>query len=133
MTFRAGLRRVLLRSHRRWYLYGEASAKGIPSTMCEAGREGKIEEEFVEIHYSGIMNVMKLIGMILGTAVQKEKQTKLTSPVLVSDRRAGIFHPLVSIGDRVKLGQAIGEIWNFTGEEIEKITSPNRWDDRRSD
>ena len=105
-------------------LYGEASAKGIPSTMCEAGREGKIEEEFVEIHYSGITNVMKLVGMMRGTPAQREKQTKLTSPVLVSNRRAGIFHPLVSIGDRVKSGQPIGEIWNFNGEEIEKIISP---------
>jgi predicted deacylase len=105
-------------------LYGEASAKGIPSTMCEAGREGKIEEEFVSIHNNGIMNVMKLLGMMTGDPALREHQTKLTSPVLVSNHRAGIFHASAKIGDAVAKGQTIGEILNFTGDVLETITSP---------
>jgi uncharacterized protein len=105
-------------------LYGEASANGIPSTMCEAGREGKIEENFVQIHYSGIINAMKLLGMMPGTPNLREKQTKLTMPVLVSNRRAGIFNALVNVGDKVTKGQSIGEILNFTGDVVEVITTP---------
>ncbi len=105
-------------------LYGEASARGIPSTMCEAGREGKIEEIFVQIHYSGIINTMKLLGILPGTPSLRGKQTKLTSPVLVSNRRAGIFNALVNIGDKVTKGQPIGEILNFTGDIVETITTP---------
>lgn len=105
-------------------LYGEASARGIPSTMCEAGREGKIEEEFVNIHYSGIINSLKLLGMMSGEPILGEHQSKLTSPALVSNRRAGIFNPLAKIGDMVTNGQRIGEILNFTGDVVESITSP---------
>jgi len=105
-------------------LYGEASAKGIPSTMCEAGREGKIEEKFVEVHYSGIMNVMKLLGILEGTPTIRENQIKLHSPVLVSNRKAGIFFSSLNPGDKVSEGQTIGEITNFTGEVIESIKSP---------
>jgi len=105
-------------------LYGEASARGIPSTMCESGREGKIEENFVQIHYSGIINTMKLIGMMPGTPALREKQSKLTSPVLVSNKKAGIFNAKMNIGDKVSRGQAIGEILNFTGDVIELITTP---------
>jgi uncharacterized protein len=105
-------------------LYGEASAKGIPSTMCESGREGKIEENFVQIHYSGIINTMKLIGMMPGAPSLKENQSKLTSPVLVSNRRAGIFNAKANIGDKVTKGQPIGEILNFTGEVVELISTP---------
>jgi uncharacterized protein len=105
-------------------LYGEASIRGIPSTMCESGREGKIEEEFVRIHYQGIMNAMKLLGILPGEPVLKESKRKLTSPVLVSNRKAGIFQALTNIGDRVSEDQTIGEILNFTGEVIESITSP---------
>jgi uncharacterized protein len=105
-------------------LYGEASAKGIPSTMCEAGREGKIEEEFVQIHYKGIVNAMKLLGILQGEPVLRDHQRKLTSPVLVSNHKAGIFHGLTRIGDSVTKGQTIGEILNFTGDVVESIFSP---------
>jgi predicted deacylase len=104
-------------------LYGEASSRGIPSTMCESGGEGKIEEDYVHIHYDGIMNVLKLLGMISGMPNLK-KQTKLYSPVLVSNKSAGLFNPLVSIGERVKEGQQIGEIMNLQGDIIETILSP---------
>jgi len=105
-------------------LYGEASAKGIPATMCESGREGKIEKNFVDIHYNGIINAMKILGMMSGEPILRTNQKKLTSPVLVSNHRAGIFNGLVGIGDRVARDQKIGEIWNFTGETVEEIKSP---------
>jgi uncharacterized protein len=105
-------------------LYGEASAKGIPSTMCESGREGKIEKNFVDIHYNGIINAMKLLGIMAGEPVLRKDQKKLTSPVLVSNHKAGIFNGLVEIGNKVTKDQKIGEILNFKGETIEVITSP---------
>jgi uncharacterized protein len=105
-------------------LYGEASALGIPSTMCESGREGKIEEEFVKIHYTGIINAMKLLGMLAGTPTLREHQSRLSSPILVSNRKAGLFSPIAKIGDRVSKGETIGEILNFSGDVIESITSP---------
>jgi uncharacterized protein len=105
-------------------LYGEASAKQIPSTMCESGGEGKVEEKFVRIHYQGIKNVMKLIGMLPGAPNLMQKQIKLSSPVLVSNKKAGVFNPRVKIGEKVKKGQSIGEILNFQGSAIETLTSP---------
>jgi uncharacterized protein len=105
-------------------LYGEASAKGIPSTMCESGREGKVEKAFVEIHYNGILNAMKLVGIMPGEPVLRKDQRKLTSPVLVSNHKPGLFNALVNIGDKVAIGQPIGEIWNFTGDTLEVISSP---------
>ena len=105
-------------------LYGEASLEQIPSTMCESGGEGKVEEKFVQIHYDGIMNVMRLIGMLTGVPGLREKQTKLSSPVLVSNRKAGLFNPFVKIGEKVKKGQPIGEILNFQGQVLETLRTP---------
>lgn len=105
-------------------LYGEASLRGIPSTMCESGREGKVEEELVRIHYQGIMNAMKLIGMLQGEATLMQRQTRLFSPVLVTNRKAGLFNPLVATGEIVREGQNIGEILDFEGEIVETIRSP---------
>jgi len=68
--------------------------------------------------------VMKLIGMLPGSPSLKKIQTKLSSPVLVSNKKAGLFNPLSKIGDRVKKGQSIGEILSFRGEVLETLRSP---------
>jgi uncharacterized protein len=105
-------------------LYGEASARGIPATMCESGREGKVEEEFVEIHYRGVTNVMKMIGMLSGTPDVARKQSKLHDPVLVSNTKSGLFLPKAKVGERATKGQKIAEIMNFHGDIVEEIKSP---------
>jgi len=67
---------------------------------------------------------MKLTGIMSGEPALRTNQRKLTSPVLVSNHKAGIFNGLVQISDRVSKGQKIGEILNFTGDTVEEITSP---------
>ncbi len=105
-------------------LYGEASSRGVPSTMCEAGREGKVEEEFVKIHYEGVYNVMKLIGMLAGSPTLRRNQSRLFDPALVNNSKAGLFSPLVQVGAAVKKEQKIAEILSFEGDIIESIPSP---------
>ena len=105
-------------------LYGEASSKGIPSTMCESGGEGKVEEKFVRVHHDGITNAMRLIGMLPGAPTLMTKQARLSSPVLVSKKKAGLFNPLVKIGEKVRKGQPIGEILNFQGDKLETLRTP---------
>jgi predicted deacylase len=92
--------------------------------MCESGGEGKVEEKFVRIHYEGIMNAMKLIGMMSGAPRLREKQIRLSSPALVSNKRAGLFNPFVGIGEKVKKGQSIGEILSFQGGVLETLRTP---------
>lgn len=105
-------------------LYGEIALKGVPATMCESGREGKLEEELVRVHYEGVTNAMKLVGILSGDAKLRQDQTKLSSPVLISNKSAGLFNPLAATGDAVRQGQTIGEILNFQGEVVETIKSP---------
>ena len=44
----------------------EATERGIPTILPEAGGEGKVEESDVSILYEGVLNVMKCLGMIKG-------------------------------------------------------------------
>ena len=105
-------------------IYREASIRGIPGTMSEIGREGKIEQEFVNKQYTGIINVMKYLHMIPGGPQVNWNAKKLKNAVLVSAKKGGLFQPSVQIGDRVRRNQVIGEILDLDGETAEAILSP---------
>lgn len=105
-------------------LYWECASRGIPATMVEAGKEGKIDDESVAIHYDGLMNVMKHLGILPGRAEMQRGVKTLKNPVLVANRTAGLFIPKVGHGDSIKKGQVLGEIWDFKGKVLEEIRSP---------
>ncbi|MDA4137338.1 MAG: succinylglutamate desuccinylase/aspartoacylase family protein [Thaumarchaeota archaeon] len=105
-------------------LYWEAASRGIPATMLEAGKEGKADDETVSIHYDGLINVMKHMGILAGKAHYRRGVKTLKNPVLVANRTAGLFIPKVGYGDLIKKGEILGEIWNFSGDVTERIKSP---------
>ncbi len=105
-------------------LYWECATHGIPATMVEAGKEGKADEETVSIHYDGLTNMMKHMGMLPGKAVYHSNVRTLHDPVLVANKSAGLFIPKTSYGELVNKGQILGEIWSFKGDVLETIESP---------
>jgi predicted deacylase len=105
-------------------LYWESATHGIPATMVEAGKEGKADEETVSIHYNGLINVLKHLGILRGKAKYQKSVRILHDPVLVANKSAGLFIPKASYGDPVKKGQVLGEIWSFQGKVLETIRSP---------
>ena len=105
-------------------IYREASIRGIPGTMSEIGREGKIEQELVDKQYNGVLGVMQYLGMVEGKQARPTVAKTLRNAVLVSARKGGLFQPSVEIGENVKKGQVIGEIITLNGEVVEKIESP---------
>jgi len=105
-------------------LYYEASTRGIPATMIESGRDGKAEEEFVMIHYNGIINIMRYLKMLKGKPSINRKAKILKNPVLVSATKGGIFHSKVELHDVISKGQIIGEVRDLFGNVVESIRSP---------
>jgi len=106
-------------------LYREASIRGIPGALCESGRDGKIEREFVDLHYTGVLNVMRYLGMIEGKPSINTKARKMKDPqALVSAHKGGLYLASAEIGQEVKKGQVLGEILNLHGEVVETLRSP---------
>jgi hypothetical protein len=105
-------------------MYREASIRGIPGTMSEIGRDGKIEPALVEKHYAGVLNVMRYLKMLKGKPELNTSARKLKNAVLVSARKGGLFQPFVEIGAMLKRDQVIGEIVALNGEVIETLKSP---------
>jgi predicted deacylase len=105
-------------------IYYEAAKRGVPATMLEAGRDGKIEEEFVKIHYDGILNVMRYLKMLKGKSVVNNEARVLKNAVLVSATKGGVFRSKVELGESISKGQVIGEVRNLYGDVVEEIKSP---------
>jgi predicted deacylase len=105
-------------------IYREASIRGIPGTMSEIGGEGKIERNLVDKQYTGVLNVMRYLGMMEGPPQINRNAKRIRNAVLVSARKGGLFQPFVEIGEDVKKGAAIGEIVGLNGEVRETIKSP---------
>jgi predicted deacylase len=105
-------------------IYREASVRGIPGTMSEIGRDGKIERELVEKQYTGVLNTMRYLGILEGKPQINTNARKLKNAVLVSARKGGLFQSFVEIGEKVSRGQTVGEVVALNGDTVETIKSP---------
>jgi len=105
-------------------LFMEAAKAGIPSTMTEAGSEGRIEKEAVEFHTSGLRRVLRWLGMVPGGYEAALEYEEVKDEVELRAERGGLFIPAVSVGDRVAEGVQVGAIRSVGGRALERPLSP---------
>jgi len=98
---------------------------GKPRIIAEAGREGKLEEEFTNIHLTGLTNIMKKLRMIHGEPKPAKKQTLVHGRYEVFAHDAGLFYSKVKPGDIVSKAQSIAVIKNLEGQTVEEIMAAN--------
>ena len=93
----------------------EAVRNGIPAAYCECGREGKLEENFLNISYGAVRNLMVNLGMIDGTkhSTQYEILVGGSGPF---STRGGLFLTQVQAGDHLIKNQELGHIMDLTGK-----------------
>ncbi len=99
--------------------------KNIPVIVYEGGQALRIEENVVKQGVSGILNVMRELGMI-HEFVREDIMNPLICLKTFWARapRSGIFKVLKPLGSVVKAGEVLGIIADPFGNEIDKATSP---------
>jgi len=100
-----------------------AQTAGIPAILAEAGGEGVLAEEFVQVHLKGFSNVMKYLAMIEGKVVHENETKELTSDFWRITQE-GIFYSKVTLGNYVETGDEIGILTDWFGETIEVLKAP---------
>lgn len=95
---------------------------GIPSILAEAG-SGFLEEESIGVHYRGMTNVLRRIGVLEGIPliemqIKNVKYEKIRSPM------TGFFYSYATVGQFVNEGQVIGKITDYFGDEKTEIIAP---------
>ena len=102
----------------------EAMTKyGIPCITPETGTPFPVKVDDVNWHYNGIMNVMKLIGMMEGTPKLNRQPLDPEAQKVVAEH-GGLWIQKIDAGSHVKKGDILGEVVNLVGETLEKLEAP---------
>jgi len=103
------------------FVANAAAYRGIVSILAEAGGNGTLDEADVTVHVEGARNVMRYLGMIKGEPQISGPQILATDWHNTRATRSGLLWLKVAVGDRVKAGQEVGEIWDIFGRSVEKV------------
>jgi predicted deacylase len=96
---------------------------GVPSILPESGAFGHVREEPMRTHYDGIVNVLKRIGILEGTPKPRVRARKIRH-VSIASPATGMFYAKVKAGDKVSVGQVLGEVNDYFGAGLATITAP---------
>ncbi len=104
--------------------YAAAAQRKIPAILTEAGGQGLLEPEALEIHLRGLRNVLRHLGMTPGTPERVAAITLLSELHWVTSSHTGLFYPSIRPGDRVVEGERVGETRDYFGARLAEITAP---------
>jgi len=104
-----------------------ATDLGVPSLYTEAPGGGYTRPEDVECFITGVINVMKHLGMLDGKPNSLPRTHHLLGDgnldTVISAPLAGHFQSLVNLLDEVKKGDRLGQIHDPFGKTIAEITA----------
>ena len=103
----------------------EATKRGCPTIILEAGEPWKVEPSVLSIGTQGIRNVLINLGMIEGTLLKPPFQAKVRKTQWIRATVGGILKFHVSPGDFVEDGQVIVTNYSIMGVEQNTLASPN--------
>ena len=104
-----------------------ATDLGVPSLYTEAPGGGYTRPKDIECFVTGVVNVMKHLGMVSGSPERLPMTHHLLGDgnldTVISASTAGRFQTLVNLLDEVKQGDCLGKIQDPFGQTIEEITA----------
>ncbi len=103
-----------------------ASEFGIPTLLYEAGEALRFDEVGIRAGVKGIVNVMRLLGMLPATRAKSKAHTEpvvARSSSWVRAPSSGILRAMVPLGGRVKNGTLLGIVADPFGEREVEITA----------
>lgn len=105
-----------------------ASRNGVVSILGECGGNGTLEEEDVQTHMTGVLNIMRYLGMIDADASSAANggtpRIAARDRIVVRATRSGLLRLRVRIGDEITKGQELADIRNVFGEVVEVLSAP---------
>lgn len=104
-----------------------AAERGIPSMYTEAAGGGGAPEAVVRCYREGVERVLTALGMLPGEPPAPRHRVAWVgsgnTDTAVEAGAAGLFHPLARVGDEVAAGAEIGEILDYDGRVLERVTA----------
>ncbi|HET7701567.1 MAG TPA: succinylglutamate desuccinylase/aspartoacylase family protein [Candidatus Limnocylindria bacterium] len=105
-------------------LYAAAALSGVAAMLAESGGRGLLIEEDVMRHVHGVTNILRAIGALDGEPEPVAPPTVVESFDWVRSPGEGMFHCGVHVGQRVRVGDLVGELTDLVGAPIATIRAP---------
>src|SRR5262249_18863458 len=106
-------------------LYAAAVDRGIPAIIAESGRCGLVEEEAIQRHVDGVLNIWRTLGLLTDKPPKAHEPPRLLSRFeWLRSEHEGIFLCSVHVNDTVTAGQLLGEMVDLLGNQLETVVSP---------
>jgi predicted deacylase len=100
-----------------------AAARGIPAILTEAGAFGHLDERAIAVHYRGVQNVLRRIGILEGVPTPDRPARRIRHE-RINSPSTGLFYSHVRAGDAVRRGQVLGVITDYFGDRLAEIVTP---------
>ena len=101
-------------------------ARGIPAIIAESGRCGLVEEEAIQRHVDGVLNIWRTLGLLTDRPpTVHEPPRTLSRFEWLRSPHEGIFLCEVRVSDKVGKGQVLGRMVDLLGNPLVEITSPD--------
>lgn len=104
--------------------FGNAVQRGIPAILAESGQQGILNLDDSNVHLTGLLNIMKKIGMIGGQIVDTVKRVPMDHHGAIRNEVVGMWYPFVELNQRVIKDEIVGVIRDYFGNHIVDIKSP---------
>lgn len=100
-------------------LYNCLSMQGVPSILLERGCQGRWSEEEVKEDLEDLKNLLRLQGMVKdGIAPELRAGEIMQNLIYVNSPYEGCWYPKKKPGEKVSLGEVLGEIRDYHGEKL---------------
>ncbi|MFO8155309.1 MAG: succinylglutamate desuccinylase/aspartoacylase family protein [Pseudomonadota bacterium] len=104
-----------------------AADAGVPMLLYEAGEALRFDEVSIRAGVSGVLEVMRHLGMLPPSTRRRKKATEpvvARASAWVRAPQSGILRSVKTLGDRVGKGTTLGWIADPFGESQEAISAP---------
>ncbi|HZP95005.1 MAG TPA: succinylglutamate desuccinylase/aspartoacylase family protein [Candidatus Limnocylindria bacterium] len=105
-------------------LYAVAAQSGVAAMLAESGGRGLLIEEDVVRHVRGVTNILRAIGALEGEPDAVPPPTVVDSFEWLRSPAEGMFHCGVHVGQRVRVGDLVGELTDLVGKPIAPVRAP---------
>lgn len=108
----------LLTAPRAWGPLEAAAAASTAVLVSQAGRRLRTEEDAINFHLQVIQNVLAGLAMLPPTSKAPPAQVVYLDREIALAEHTGLWYPQVRPGDEVTVGQVLGEIYTFDGDQV---------------
>jgi uncharacterized protein len=106
-------------------LFAAAADRGVPAIIAESGRCGLVEEDAIQRHVDGVLNIWRTLGLLRDAPPKQVEPPHLLQRFeWLRSEHEGIFDCRVRVSDTVQSGQVLGQMIDLHGNPLADIRSP---------